>query len=36
MDCTASMQSWITRTKEILIETIDDTIKKCAEDEGGK
>jgi hypothetical protein len=33
MDCTASMQNWIDRAKETLIEIIDKVVKECEEDD---
>ena len=32
MDCTGSMQKWIDRAKETLIEIVDKVVKECEED----
>lgn len=32
MDCTSSMQVWIDRAKETLIEIVDKVVKECQED----
>jgi len=32
MDCTSSMQSWINRAKETLIQIVEKVVKDCEED----